>query len=150
MTLSSIVSSIVTSIVYNIQGRIQDLWKGGAQRLPSLKTLFGISKGGRAPPAPPPPESASDIRHLGDGSPSLHKSTFFKNLEVGAYLLIQLNLANPRLDKILFNTNGFKDIDQSRIFVNGGPNLHKWAFGKNWKYSFAIPWPCNPSLEEIN
>ena len=26
-----------------------------------LKTLFGISKGGRAPPAPPPPpESASD------------------------------------------------------------------------------------------
>ena len=67
------------------QGRIQDLWKGAAQRLPSLKTLFGISKGGghrgrapslalledplwnfkrggggaHAPCAPPPPESAS-------------------------------------------------------------------------------------------
>ena len=37
------------------QGRIQDLWKGGgAQRRSRLKTLFGISKGGRAPPAPPP------------------------------------------------------------------------------------------------
>ena len=30
------------------QGRIQDLWKGAAQRLPSSKTLFGISKGGAA------------------------------------------------------------------------------------------------------
>ena len=29
-----------------------------------LKTLFGISKGGRAPPAPPPPESASGYRCL--------------------------------------------------------------------------------------
>ena len=57
--------------------------KGGAQRRSRLKTLFGISKGGRrgrapslalledplwnfkrggrAPPAPPPPESASDV-----------------------------------------------------------------------------------------
>ena len=38
---------------------------GGARPLwPSLKTLYGISKGGRAPPppAPPPPESASDSR----------------------------------------------------------------------------------------
>ena len=62
------------------QGRIQDLWKGGGGAAavpfedplwnfkrggggpqggvrplwPSLKTLFGISKGGGAPPAPPP------------------------------------------------------------------------------------------------
>ena len=34
-------------------GGVRPLW-------PSLKTLFGISKGGRAPPAPPPPESASE------------------------------------------------------------------------------------------
>ena len=32
----------------NDQGRIQDLWKGGAQRRSRLKTLFGISKGGGA------------------------------------------------------------------------------------------------------
>ena len=59
-----------------IQGRIQDLWKGGGGAAATvsaagandfggsrLKTLFGISKGGRAPPAgPPPPESASGIK----------------------------------------------------------------------------------------
>ena len=59
-----------------IQGRIQDLWKGGRGAAATtsaagakvfggsrLKTLFGISKGGARAPCgpPPPPESASDI-----------------------------------------------------------------------------------------
>ena len=54
------------SIVITSQGLIQDLWKGGGGAAATasaggakvfggsrLKTLFGISKGGRAPPAPP-------------------------------------------------------------------------------------------------
>ena len=56
MTLSSIVSSIVTSIVYNIQGRIQDLWKGGGGAAATLfeDPLWNFKRGARAPCAPPP------------------------------------------------------------------------------------------------
>ena len=56
------------------QGRIQDLWKGGGGRsgyrerhrregfwrVPFEDPLWNFKRGGRAPPAPPPPESASD------------------------------------------------------------------------------------------
>ena len=44
--------TIIIGSYHSMQGRIQDLWKGGAQRQSRLNTLFGISKGGRRGRAP--------------------------------------------------------------------------------------------------
>ena len=51
----------VGGVGVGVQGRIQDLWKGGGAAAVPFEDPIWNFKRARAPPAAPPPESASGV-----------------------------------------------------------------------------------------